>query len=514
MGGGKQTPRQKLIGMMYLFLTAMLALNVSTNVLRSFLTVNDSMVRTNRNFDAKVQSVYTMFERALAENKDKVQENFDKAQEARRLTAELREHLRLLRAGVVALSAGIPVEDAMDFDPHNIKRQDDYDTPSLYFINQGRGAELRDKIKEHVVAMYALLPEEARENIISPFDMDGPFYDNQGVEISWEFANFNRAIIVAALTILHKLENDAMNLEFDIVNELFRLIAAGDMTFDNVVARIIPKSTFVALGENFEAEVFLVAFDSRTRVTANIGGQIINSRDGIVNYTRPATAEGIFQVSGFLDLPGGDRFPFRTEYVVAAPAASVSADAMNVFYIGVDNPISTAVSGVDPSSVSVSISGAGGTITPIAGSNSKFIVRATSQGNATITLQVRTNAGTKTAGQFTYRVKRVPDPIVLANGVDEHTTIVDKNILANAGGLVARMKDFDFDLQTPVVSFTMVTTVRGDFIQVKSTSNRFTDEMTTYIRNAGRGQRIFFEDIVVRMPTGNQTMRNLVLTIR
>jgi hypothetical protein len=195
---------------------------------------------------------------------------------------------------------------------------------------------------------------------------------------------------------------------------------------------------------------------------------------------------------------------------VAAPAGSVSADAMNVFYIGVDNPITAAVSGVEPGSVRVSVSGAGATIRPIAGSGNRYIINATTTGNATVTLQ----AGARTVGTFTYRVKRVPDPVVTVSGIDRHQTSVDRAILAGAGGLVANIPDFEFDLRTPVVSFTMATTVGGDFQEVRSNGPRFTDQMVTMMNNARRGQRFHFENIVVQMPTGNQNVRNFVLTIR
>jgi gliding motility-associated protein GldM len=510
-GGGKETPRQKMIGVMYLFLTCMLALNVSTSVLKSFLIVNDSIVATNRNFELKVESTYAMFERALVENKEKVQANYDKAQEARRLTEELRATITRTKDELVAMATGLPLDSASNLSPRDISRQDDYDTPSRFFILEGRGAVLKDIIAKYMDDMLALLPnDEARSHIILPFDLVGPFFDAQGMEIPWEFANFNRAIIVAAITILNGLQNAAMNMEIDIVSELFKLVSAGDISFDNVVARIIPRSTFVALGEPFEAEIFLVAFDSRAKVTANVNGQHLASRDGIVNFTSPTSREGTFQVSGWLDLPGGDRYPFKTEYTVAAPSASVAADKMNVFYVGVDNPVSLAVGGVDPSMVSPRISGAGNTITRNP-SGPGYIVRVSAASN---NVGVTLSAGGKDFGPFNFRAKNIPDPIVLANGIGEHETNVERGSLAAAGGLVARMKDFDFDLTVPVVSFTMTTTVSGDLQEQKATNNRFTPQMVTMINNARRGQRISFEDIVVRMPNGNRTVRNFTLTIR
>ncbi|MDR2908157.1 MAG: gliding motility protein GldM [Bacteroidales bacterium] len=515
MSGGKETPRQKMIGMMYLVLTAMLALNVSTAILRSFLIVNDSIESTNINFESKVASSYTMFDQALAENKDKVQSNYDKAQEAKKLAADFRAYVQNMKGQLISAVTELPVEEAKNFSPHNIARQDDYDTPSRFFIEQGHGKELREKIAAFEKDMLALLPEDVISQINLPFDIEGPFKDESGQPVSWETVNFYGAIIVASITILNKLENDAMNLEYDVVNKLYDLVSSGDMTFSNVVAKIVPKSTFVTLGEAFEAEVFLVAFDDKTRITANVNGQNLVSKDGIINYTSQPSKEGVFSVSGFINMPGGDQtsYPFKTEYIVAAPMAAVSADKMNVLYIGLDNPISTSVSGVDPSGVTATITN--GTLSKVPGSGGSYIARVNNLGEATITLTVKSGNSTKTAGTFRYRVKKVPDPVAIVNGFDEFLTIVDKNNLANSGGLIPRLKDFDFELNNlKINSFSMNTIVGGDVRDFKSNSNRFTDEMVTAMRNSKKGQRFFFENIKCQMPTGPTDLRSIVLTIK
>jgi gliding motility-associated protein GldM len=521
MGGGKQTPRQKMIGMMYLVLTALLALNVSTTVLKSFLIVNESIEATNRNFESKVASLYAMFDRALAENKEKVQPNFDKALEARRLTAEFREYVQRAKGEMIqeVVDKKMPLQDAIDYDPRDIQRQDNYDTPSMIFIEQGKGKELHNIIIDYEAAMLALLPDDnSRARIQSAFNIVGPFYDAGKTEVSWEVANFNKTIIVAAITILNKLENDAMNLEYDVVTELFNLVSAADLKFDNVVARIVPKSTFVALGENFEADVFLVAFDSKTRVTANVNGQIIHSKDGVVPFTQQTSKEGLFSVQGYIRLPvggGHTDYPFKTEYIVAAPSATVSADKMNVFYIGVDNPITTAVSGVDPTNISAEIHGAGGTLTKDPSVSGGYIARVNTRGEAIVTLSVRSGGTVKPVGSFKYRVKSVPDPIALINGFDDDQKSADRNVLERAGGLQTKMPDFDFDLPgIRIVSFTMSTGVGSDIIPFRSTNNRFTDQMVTQIKNARKGQRFYFDDIMCQMPTGARELRPFIITIK
>ena len=512
MSGGKETPRQKMIGMMYLVLTAMLALNVSTAILKSFLIVNDSIEATNRNFESKVESSYNIFEKAYAENKEKVQENYNKAQEAKRLTEEFRNYLSTTKSELISLSAKVPKEIADTLSPHDISRQDDYDSPTLFFIEQGRGKDVREKIDEFEGKMLGLLPENERSIIKSAFNTKGPFHDASGKEVNWETANFYQSIIVAAITTLNKLENDAMNLEYDVVNALYSLVSAGDFKFSDVVAKIVPKSSYVLVGEAFEAEIFIVAFDKKATITGIVNGQRMDSKDGVITYKTSTSREGLSKVSGHLNLPGDPQpYPFSTEYIVASPMATISADAMNVLYIGVDNPISIAASG-DANTITAEISGCGGTLTKTG--TGTYTAHVASAGKATISVYMKNGTSSKLMGSREYRVKKVPDPLALVNGVDEYTTIVDRNILSNSGGLVARLKDFDFALNVRVSSFTMGTNVGGEFIERRSTTNRFTDDMLNLMRNARKGQKFFFDDIKCQMPTGVVTLRTFTLTIR
>jgi hypothetical protein len=210
-----------------LFLTILVIVNntrfVSSAVLKSFMTVHDIVVEKNEKLELEVIEAYNLFEKAFVEDRENVGTYFEKALEARRLSEEFRQSIRFAKAEMIAMSSGISVEEVFDFNLHKIKRPDDFDTPTRYFIVDGKGVEIREKIAEFVLVMTALLPEDTQSSIVSPFDITGPFYDAKGVRISWEIANFYKAIIVSAITILNVLENDAMNLELDVVNALLKI---------------------------------------------------------------------------------------------------------------------------------------------------------------------------------------------------------------------------------------------------------------------------------------------------
>ena len=124
MSAPKETPRQKMIGMMYLVLTAMLALNVSTEVLKSFITVNDAMEKTNLNYTEKNEALYDVFQRAYAANEAKVAEQWAKAQEVRAKSQELYDYIQQTKYEVVAKTEGVTIEEAKTLHPSEFGKQD------------------------------------------------------------------------------------------------------------------------------------------------------------------------------------------------------------------------------------------------------------------------------------------------------------------------------------------------------------------------------------------------------
>ncbi|GHV34437.1 gliding motility protein GldM [Bacteroidia bacterium] len=522
MAGAKETPRQKMIGMMYLVLTAMLALNVSSSVLQSFLTVNDSLEATNSNFAAKVESTYAMFDKAYLSNKEKVQENYDKAQQAKILTNRLIHKVDSLKFQMVAQAERISYDEAKSLPVNKIGRQDDFDTPTNFFIGdeigKSRGQELREAIEQYEKDMLALVDSSKREQLAVRIDMgtrgakgDGKFIDEHGEVKKWEYINFYHSVIVAACAILNKIENDALNAQYDIVSELYSAVSEDDFKFDHIDPRVVAASNYVLLGDVYEAEVFVAAYDSKSKISATVGGSFYQGENGVVKLRIPATSEGLKKLAGTIRVPGVNGmndYPFSAEYLVAPPSATVSAESMNVFYIGIDNPVSVAVSGMDANAVNASISQ--GSITRKSGNT--WVANVTSTGKATVTVTAKD--GGKKFLVKDFRVKKVPDPIAVVNGFDEYATIVDKNEFASSQGLKAFMKDFDFELNPPVKSFKMQTNKGADLIPYVSNNNRFTADMTNAIKTAKKGQVFFFTEIVAGMPTGDQKLRNFNLTIK
>jgi gliding motility-associated protein GldM len=507
MAGGKQTPRQKMIGMMYLVLTALLALNVSVTVLDAFVLVDQGLQHTNKNFERNLQLIYSAFEDQKRDNPARVADFYDKAQEARRLSQDLAGLILESRSHMIAAVDNIPVEVADTLYLLNMKAKDNYSRSSTFWMVENiegaanaaaepggpgtRGYVLKERIDNYKEKMAELLPPGY--NIQFGMNTTGPFYDKSRKEVTWQQAMFDRQIPVAAATNLSRLVTEVRNIEFDVVRALFESIGAGTFTFDEVSARVLPKSQIVMQGDYFVADVVVAAYDSKQTPQVILGGRPVEG--GTIRI--PATAVGPQKQSGTVRVMSPDglkEYPFSIDYIVQKPAATVSADAMNVFYMGVDNPVSISVPGITSESLEPRISGNGNQL--IRRPNGTYTVRLNQNHNinegVTISAMARIDGQLRNMGDAFFRVRVVPDPYTEIAGQTEGS--ISREILAGAP-LIPKMKDFDFKMDFRIQSFTLNTTVAGEFMEWNANSNAQNEAMINAIRRANRGQRFTFENI-------------------
>lgn len=525
MAGYKETPRQKMIGMMYLVLTALLALNVSKEILEAFLIVNDSMETTNENFREKIDGTYGKFEHQYQLNPGKVKDHWTKAQEAQRLSNDMIGFIELVKAEAISDCEGrkVNVEQARTIKLRKVKSKDKYDQATNYFIgdsqdgSKGKSSELRKKIDKYKNDMVELT-EGAISNI--GFDTEGPFFNAEGKKAkNWEMHHFYHTILAADITILNKLIAEVNNAEFDVVSHLYSQVSAEDYTFDQVEARVIPKSNYVLTGQEYEAEIFVAALDTKSDINGEIivsgTTKIIEGDSGKLNYiTNVGSSTGIKEFSGFIIVKkkGRDiKYPFKSSYIVAQPSANVSADKMNVFYIGVDNPVTVSVPGVADELVRANITF--GSISKTAGKG-KYVVRVSKGANKTkVNVSAQFEEGSKSMGSAEFRVKRVPDPIAKCAGTNSGRKA--KGEVLASGAIIPSMPDgFDFQLTFKITSFNFSTMFQGDIIDVPCRGNRFSQRVIDLIKGARRGQKIYFENIMARGPDGNRKLGTIIIKLR
>jgi len=529
MAGGKQTPRQKLIGLMYLVFLALMALNVSVQVLDSFPLIDDGIEQTNLNLSQKIQTVMTDFDMQEAISAEKVQPFYGEAQKVRALADELVAYISQKRAEMISTIDNISVEEAAELHLLDLKNKDKYSSSSVFWLRDnsqdptrpgGRGTrayELREKIETFIASLSEIVEGHDLQGAVNlGLNLEGPFYlPNSNVEVSWQQSMFDRVIPVAVATNLNRLVTEVRNAEFDVVNTLYGAISADDFKFDEISARVVPSSQIVLAGESYEADIFVAAFDSKQEPTILVDGRPIPSSGGVGKLRIPASGTGMRQFSGVIRVtnPAGipQEYPFQSSFMVQQPSLTVSADKMNVFYIGVDNPVSISVPGVPTENIRPSIS-AGATLTPRGGTG--YTVRVSpGTTEVRITVNASVDGASRSMGTSVFRARTVPDPVAYIGGRREGR--ISREELALARAIIPRLENFEFDMNFEIASFVMATTIAGDFRTLTGSGNMFSQEMLQLINNATRGQRVIFENITTRPgPDGRvRTLSPITFTI-
>ncbi|MCX6285022.1 MAG: hypothetical protein NTW31_12400, partial [Bacteroidetes bacterium] len=269
MAGYKETPRQKMIGMMYLVLTALLALNVSKQMLDAFIVVNETMENTNSNFNKKLDNTIAKFKVQFQMNPNKVGPYWERAQKARELSENLANYIDSLKYAVIARTDGISYAQAKKIPLSDVENKDKYTEPTNFFIgsshdgSSGEARKLKDKIEAYKKGMIALLDPKYQGTVKLGLKTEGQFTDSYHNSQNWEMHNFFQTILAAAVTILNQIKADVYNAEFDVVNNLYAAVSAEDWKFDAIRAKVIPKSNYVFLGEEYQAEILVAAYDTK-----------------------------------------------------------------------------------------------------------------------------------------------------------------------------------------------------------------------------------------------------------
>ena len=509
-----ETPRQKMINMMYIVLTAMLALNVASEVLEAFQVVDSSLIETLKTVDMKNEQVYASFEQAYAENAAKVGEWKEKADQLRNLTSEMGSYISQLKenlvrdSGVTPVSSENPLEEnafylvTQDGDTLILKKEDDLNAPSEYMITQKNATILKEKINEYRENLLVLIPEEDEElarTIQAALDTsDPPVNMKEGGESkSWESERFLNKPLVAVLTLLSKIQIDVKNTESNVANYLFAQIDAGSFKFNKLGARVIPNSNVVLQGEEYIAEVFLAAEDTTQQPTILINNRPVEVQDGKAIYRVKTSEPGVFSWSGLIKYrtPAGivRNYPFEQEYQVTRPSVTMSATRMNVFYRGLDNPFDVGGGGIPQENLEVEMTN--GTVVKSA---NQYIIRPDEldeQGNNTM-VSVYANIGgeRRLLGSTNWRVKRVPDPVAQVAGQTGGT--IRKERLLVEDGVLAVLEDFDFDFGYTVTQFTVEVPGAGGFTnRWPSDSNRFTEDQKAQFRDLNPGVIVYISNI-------------------
>lgn len=502
----KVSPRQKMINLMYVVLMAMLALNVSSDVLKGFEMVDDKLTLSTDNATQVNEEVYKRFEQQYSANPAKVKVWYSKAQEVRGMTDSLYALLDELKLEIVRKT------DGDDGDVRNIRKKEDLEAATQVMLApiRGRGGELHDAIvsyRERVTAM--LLNDAQRELVKSNLNTDVPS-EAKILGKNWQEYMFESMPTAAAVTLLTKLQNDIRYAEGQVLHELVRNIDVKDIRVNRLNAFVIPNSRTVVQGGKFSAQIIMAAVDTTSRPKIYIGGKVIEDDHG--TYEMMCNRTGDYTLKGHIEMLDGEgntiKREFQQEYSVVAPSATLSADIMNVLYAGYDNPISVSVPGVPTNQVSLAMTG--GTLKQTA--PGKYIAVPTNVGGeAEFTVTARQEGRNQVMGKFTYRVRKLPDPTAYIPVGDNQFKggKIAKQQLMSANSIGAAIDDGLLNIPFSVKGFEMVFFDNlGNAVPEVSSGAGFTERQKNMMRGLSRGKRFFITKIRAQGPDGIERTLN------
>ena len=512
------SPRQKMINLMYIVLMALLALNVSSDVLNGFSLVDESLSRTTANSTVQNQSLYDGLAGANERNPEKVGPWFEKALHVKNMSDSLYAYVNELKLRIVREA------DGKDGDVVNISNKEDLEAASFVMLAPGRGQgkELYNRINQYREEILAFVTDPVQQKIIR---------DNLNTEVprkasaagkNWQEYIFENTPVAAAVTLLTKLQSDVRYAEGEVLHLLTQNTDVQDVRVNQLQAYVIPTSQNVVRGGTYSARVILAAVDSTQRPSIYIAGEKQpDNAEGWFETVCNRTGE--FSLNGYLELMqrNGEvlRRDFSQKYTVVEPTATVSATMMNVLYAGYDNPISISVPGVPAGQVQASIISGNGTLTRAG--NGYIAHPATIGKDVVIRVTASVGGRTQSMGDYTYRVRQLPDPSPFIEYTEDGTPKryrggrgLSKAVLMNTPGIVPAIDDGLLNISFRVLGFeTVFFDNMGNAVPEVSSGAAFSTRQKDMFRRLSRGKRFYISRVRAVGPDGVERLLPTTLEV-
>ena len=531
-----------MINLMYLVLTALLALNVSAEVMNAFITLDvgnkASAATVNSQLDQTVKGVKELLN---DESKAKYRAIGPAMDEVRSSVVDFSTYVEQLRD--VLLDAGGNMNKKVDDGdyqesygkkvPRGLKNKD---ITTRMLVDEKKGAELKTKleeVKQKMVDAYTKLLTENGEkfglkkeeidsrvqNIANniPLKIDDETWKKSGKK-SWEEFKFRQMPLAAVLPLLSQMQADATSSEASLVNNMAELAGGRVIEFDAFFPVVSAKKSYLIAGEPFEAEISVGTYSSQIN-PADIGifvngSKIAVGTDGKAKYS--ARTEGLGEKT--LKLDAQVRNPLTGEvskgsstftYEVGQRSVAISADKMNVFYIGVENPISVSAAGSSSNDLRVGIAGGGGSLNKT-GSNTWMVKVTTPTDDCKVSVSAKDMNASKT-----FRVKRIPDPVARLGNKEDGS--MGNGEFKVQKGLIAWLDNFDFEARCDIQGFNLVkVSKREDPVETSNGGGSFTGKAQNLVQSAKPGDIFYFQEVKARCPgdVAGRKINSMVFTIK
>lgn len=546
-------PRQLMINLMYLVLTAMLALNVSAEIINAFFMLDKGIKHTNEIVDKGTEATIKAM-KATTDEKPTLKPIAAAAESVPSKIEPLLKKIAELRTAITNeggfyLYKGEYHHESFETRKSKYEKEgytnfhetDDIkleakpvdkknkDITQRLLVDEKKGGELKEAINATRLELLKVIDDIIKvaeeKNPDGSSKMKGVKFDPKEVEKlkedlvleeqtddaateagkpSWEAHVFAYMPIASCYPLLRKYENDAKNAASQIVNFLSGNMGNKVLVYDKFDVFSSSEKPYILIGETFESEIALGAFSSQAEFTVSVNGSPLRVEDGKAKYSARPGGIGTQSYTASITVVNpltGETENVKKEfkYEVGAASITVAADQMNVFYIGVDNPISVAAAGISSNDVSVKISGAGGGSLSKIG-NGKYNVKVTQQTAKGSYCNIDVYDKGKKVGSYPFRVKRIPDPSARLTN-NQTDGVVKSGEMRVQRGLMAVLENFDFDARCDIQGFTMYfTPPRQDPVEITQAGGVFNGQALQAIQAAKPGTSYQFINVKGRCP--------------
>ena len=561
MAGGKQTPRQAMIGMMYLVLLAMLAMNASKDLLNAFVSLDNGITKTVQSFEKANESFYTVIDKAAASSsayKPIQAQALAIKQKAAEVVQMMADHrVQLFSAGEVKSTNDTANNETYRalFENGIALNKDNQDIGGQFYVPGGLPSpdavalkKVMDEFRDLIVKTIDSDGDEANDFLkdryiklfntekgVNPLELNGP-------EVTWVSRLAEHIPLAAVAANLTLWQSYVKNAEADVISSIASKMDGSGMVVDQSKGVVQFDNGYVLKNDSVKGKIFLAAYNSKSDPKIYIGvvdttkftkgnqltyppGQqteppmvgefmtVNNVSDGNGYFQEYANEVGAQTVTGVIEnknSKGTFYTKFKSSYMVAEPTATVAAMKMSVFYVGVPNPVAVSAPGVAISDIEISAPGLNFKQQKKAGEYIVTPTRATNKKGLDVVVKNK-NSGA-VLGKANFRVKRLPDPA--ANVLSKKEGLISKGMLKAITKVGAKMENFDFDLDVKVQSFTLTVKVGSELMESKSKNSMLTPKMRKLLMRVSRGSRIYFEDIKVKMPGGARKVPSLIFKVK
>lgn len=498
-----ETPRQRLIGLMYILLLCMLALNVSSDVLGGFDLVENSLKKSTENSCSQNKALYKEFDYLYKSNPEKTKEWYKLSQNLKQRSDSLYNYINELKWEVIKEA------DGKKADINNPQRTDNLDAAANVMLPPSgkKGREFKKMVDDYRDYITSFVSDSLKRQIIEDNFNTEPAKKAKKEGKNWETSLFEDMPMGAVIAIFTKYQNDVRYAEGEILHILMNNIDIGDFRVNQIKAYVIPNAKNVVKGGSYKANIVLSAEDSTKLPKVYVNGEYITpGNNGTIEYK--AVKAGTFPVEGYVELQKADgsiqKHKFKDSYTVVEPMATVSNTLMNVLYAGIDNKISISVPGMPANKIAASSNNG-----QLKRSGYNWIARPKAGKECIITVTADMDGKRQVVARKPFRVRPLPEPRAFieykdANGITRRYkggSMFSKAKLLQIPEIVAALDDNLLEVNFTVLSFqTLIYDSMGNTLMEISSGNKFSERQKQQIRGLRRGKRLWISSIKVVGP--------------